>query len=336
VRNAMTADSKNNPIDLEACEWATRIASGSMSPAEQVALEDWLASDARHRGAFIRAQAASVHVDRISALSPPSGTLSRGERGRPPGAGEGLTRRSLLAAGLAALAIGATGGAFWLWHRRGEVYETNLGEVRRITLSDGSSMLLDSATVAHVRFDEHYRDIELLRGQGLFEVTKDSARPFIVHARDVSVRAVGTVFAVRAVDRNVAVTVTEGVVEVADSSASGSTIPQRVAAEERAVVDDTRTIQVQPVTEAQVERHLAWRDGMLNFDGESLADAVAEINRHNQRQIVVDDPTLASRPVIGIFRASDTEGFAQTVATALGAQVASDGDTLHLNPRSAR
>jgi transmembrane sensor len=71
---------------------------------------------------------------------------------------------------------------------------------------------------------------------------------------------------------------------------------------------------------------------MLAFDGEPLAEAVEEINRHNQRQIAIDDSALAARPVVGIFRASDTEGFAQTVATALGAQSMTDGEVIHLRP----
>ena len=48
---------------------------------------------------------------------------------------------------------------------------------------------------------------------------------------------------------------------------------------------------------------------MVSFEGESLGTAVAEINRHNRRQIVIDDPSLASVPVVGVFRTTDIEGF---------------------------
>jgi transmembrane sensor len=320
----MTPDS--NTIDAQAAEWAVRLAAGTLEPVDQAALEVWLDADPRHRGAWVRAQAAWVHIDRTSALVPKESSV-RDRPGAPTTNSRGLTRRGLLAAGLAAVAVSGAGGSWWLWRRWGEAFETEVGEVRRVTLSDGSSMLLDSASLAYVHFGEHHRDIELVRGQGLFEVTKDPTRPFVVAARDVAVRAVGTVFAVRAVDQQVAVTVTEGVVEVSDTSVPGT---QKVAADERAVVSGGHSIEIKPVTPAQIERHLAWRDGTLSFDGESLVDAVAEVNRHNVRQIIIDDPGLAQRPVVGVFRSSDAEGFAQTVAAALGAESGTDGDSIHL------
>jgi transmembrane sensor len=73
---------------------------------------------------------------------------------------------------------------------------------------------------------------------------------------------------------------------------------------------------------------------MLEFDGESLTDAVEEINRHNHRHVLVGDPTLAGRPIVGRFRANDPEDFAATVAIALGAQRTVEGDAIYLRQRS--
>jgi transmembrane sensor len=322
----------NNPtIDGEAARWAVRLSVSALEAGEQAELDAWLKKDVRHRGALVRARAMWLDLDRLAALAPEVSPQEHEPESAPPDAQ--WTRRSLLAAGLAATALTGAGSAWWLWRRRGEVYVSDVGEVRRVTLSDGSSLALNTATRAVVRFDEARREVELVRGEGLFEVAKDPARPFIVRVGGVSVRAVGTVFSVRAVDRDVDVTVTEGVVEVADSAKSGSVSSRRVAADERAVVSDGRGIQVQRVARTDAERQLAWRDGMLAFDGEPLIEAVNQINRHNHRQITIDDPALAARPVVGLFRASDTAGFAQTVATALGAESSSDGDVIHLRAR---
>jgi transmembrane sensor len=191
-------------------------------------------------------------------------------------------------------------------------------------------MVLNTSSEATVRFDKARREIELATGEGLFQVAKDPARPFIVRAGFVSVRAVGTVFAVRTAGQSVDVTVTEGVVELVDNSTSGGGVVRRVAANERAIVLETSHVQVQSMPHAEAERRLAWRDGMVDFAGEPLRTAVAEINRHNRRQIVVDDPALASRPVVGLFRATDPDNFAATVATALGAQCVNRDDAIHL------
>jgi transmembrane sensor len=152
----------------------------------------------------------------------------------------------------------------------------------------------------------------------------------------VSVRAVGTVFGVEVADQRVDVTVTEGAVEVTPAQESPETSARRVTANQQAVVISSRDVEVRSIRGDRAERHFAWREGMVDFDGESLADAVAEINRHNRRKIVVDDPTLASRPVVGIFRASDAEGFAATIAAALGASRVDTEDGIRLQPRPAQ
>src|ERR1700722_12849397 len=338
----------NQETDLVAAGWAVRLNEHALTADEQRELDQWLAADARPRGALLRAQAAWADLDRLATLRghgdarparcdedvdsrsrflpaaiaaplptsprnlPPAPTGGRGPAPSQP------RRHFLVAAGLASVTFGAAG--LWYFEEHDRTYVSKLGEVRRVILADGSRMVLNTATEATVRFDKMRREIELATGEGLFQVAKDPGRPFIVHAGSVSVRAVGTVFSVRTVDQRVDVTVTEGVVELVDNSTAGGGLIRRVAANETATVMDTREVQVQKIHHDEAERRLAWRDGMVDFAGERLIDAVGEINRHNHRRIVVDDPTLASRPVVGIFRANDPDGFAATVATALGAQ----------------
>jgi transmembrane sensor len=317
-----------------AARWAVRADAGALDPDEQRELETWLAADSRHRGAYVRARAQWVDLDRLAALKGPSG----GTAGRFPAAG--LSRRQLLAAGIAAIGV-LGGGLSWLIVREGqERYTSGIGEVRRIALEDGSIVLLNTATEVTVRLTKQQRDVRLVRGEALFEVAHDKFRPFIVQANDTAVRAVGTAFAVRLDAAQVDVTVTEGVVEVADSktmSGLGVVSPtaskldvKRVAAHERVVIARSRAPYIEPIAPAQADRQLAWRVGMVSFDGESLQTAVAEINRHNRRQIVVDDPALASMPIVGIFRATDLEGFSAAAAAALKARAISDGDVIRL------
>ena len=317
-------------IDAEAARWAVRLSAGTLAPEDASALEAWLKSDVRHRGALVRARATWLSLDRLSALAA-SGAQPEGVE-EPPAAAAAWGRRWFLAAGLSGLALTATAG-LWAWRARGTVYVSGVGEVRRVTLPDGTIMLLNTDSRAAVHFSDRVREVTLAQGEGLFEVVKDPARAFIVRAGVVSVRAVGTAFTVRALDSRVDVTVTEGVVEVADLNAPVAT--QTLSANEETSVTGGEAFKVRKISLAEAERHLAWRDGMLSFDGERLSDAVEEINRHNRLKISIDDPALAARPVVGIFRSSDMEGFAQTVAAALGAESATDGEVIHLrSPRS--
>lgn len=322
----------NQGIEAEAARWAVRLQASPLDPQEHGELNSWLETDTRHRGALLRAQAVWLDIDRLAALA---AHREAREIAQPPAPARRALRnwRALVAASVATLSL-ASAGAWWVWGGSGDSYVSGVGEVRRVTLADGSSMLLNTATQATVHFDKAEREIQLVRGEGIFEVAKDAARPFVVRSGSVSVRALGTVFAVRALDGRVDVTVTEGVVEVVDTTGLERGVRYRVASNEQVVVTNERAVAIQPIAHAQAERRLAWRDGMVAFDGESLTDAVGEINRHNQRQIVVEGATLAARPVVGIFRASDADGFATTVAAALGAQSVDEGGVIHLRPRS--
>ena len=324
--------------------WAVRSDAGPLSPDEELELATWLAADPRHRGAYVLARARWLDLDRLAALNGPGSAVA--ESPAPvhveTGIARAMSRRQLLAAGVAAITI-AGGGLSWIaWREGRERYTSAIGEVRRIPLSDGSTILLNTDTEVTVRLTQQRRDIQLERGEALFEVAHDKARSFIVHANDTAVWAVGTAFAVRLEAAQVDVTVTEGVVElsdrreVSDSRPDGPTAARpggrRVKANERAVITRVRPPEVEPIAAPQVDRQLAWRQGMVSFDGESLHTAASEINRHNRRQIVIDDPVLASRPVIGVFRATDIDGFSAAAAEILKARVVADGDIIRLEP----
>jgi transmembrane sensor len=149
------------------------------------------------------------------------------------------------------------------------------------------------------------------------------------------VKAVGTAFAIRRDPGRVNVTVTEGVVELLRANDSQAGSVQRLTANQAAELIGT-DLRVQSISEAEAERRLAWRRGMVAFDGQTFGEAVAEVNRHSTRHIVIDDPELARRPIIGIFRATDITTFAQTAATVLDAETVEDGDIIRIRTKTTR
>jgi transmembrane sensor len=317
----------NQRIDEQAAHWAIRLSSGPLSAEEQVTLDAWLEADARHPGALLRAQCAWLDLDRLGALAVGRRVVPSLSK-LPLGRTSKRNRYLGLAASIAALII-TFASVTWWYQARGTVYASDVGEIRRVTLEDGSNLVLNTATKAIVHFDETRRDVDLAQGEGLFEVAKDPNRPFTVRTESVSVRAVGTVFSVRAVDGRVDVTVTEGVVELVNNANPHHAI-KRVAANEHATIEDVRKVDILPLKQDQAERRLAWQAGMVDFDGQPLIEAVSEINRHNHRTIVIVDPQLAERPVVGRFKANDPNNFAATVAIAFGAQVLEEGDTIRI------
>jgi transmembrane sensor len=139
--------------------------------------------------------------------------------------------RRRLAAAVAACALIASVAGGLLWRaNRFPTYSTDIGERRSLTLADGSTVDLNARSTIRIEFSNAERRVDLLRGQALFQVTKDKRRPFIVRTAEASVRAVGTQFDVYRKTAGTTVTVLEGEVAVysvehLDSSQSPTTYP---------------------------------------------------------------------------------------------------------------
>jgi transmembrane sensor len=307
-----------------AANWAIRLEERPLMPAEQQELDAWLAAAPHHYGALLRARAVWRDLDRLGALRQPGRAPIEASEAAP----EASRRRRWLgglAASVAALSIATF--AYRSQLMASDEFETRIGEVRRIALADGSAITLNSDSRAKVKFEKTQRVVQLRRGEALFEVAKDRSRPFLVWSGRVSVRAVGTVFAVRALPENILVTVAEGTVEIVQPEEPA----QRVTVNERATVRPERIIDVASEDASVTLRELSWRSGQLSFSGESLGDAVREMNRYSRRQIEIEDPALAAKPVVGIFRIGDVDAFAQAAAVALNAEVHADDRSVRLS-----
>jgi transmembrane sensor len=209
---------------------------------------------------------------------------------------------------------------------------SRVGEIRRLVLEDGSTVVLNTDSVVQVRFRKDRRDIILRKGEASFQVAHDAFRPFVVHADGVSVKAVGTAFAVREQPKGVLVTVAEGVVEVARPKPASKAVERRyVTRDNQVVAPRAAPLRQARISDGQVSRQLAWREGMLMFDGETLGQAASEVNRYTQTPVVIDDPDLAGKSFVGVFQVGDVRAFARAAATAFDAQVAQKDDgSIHL------
>lgn len=305
-------------IEAAAARWVVRVDRDGENPSLRTELEAWLAGDRRRVGAYARAEAAWTHMDRASVLS--LGAAS-GEVSAP------LVRRRGVIAGFGALAAGlaAVVVAPRLLARR---YDTALGEIRRVPMSDGSVAAINTDSTLEIAMRPRLRAVKLERGEAWFAVAKDPERPFVVESGPVRIRAVGTAFSVRKRDGGSDVLVTEGVVEV--WTKDGKTAPRRVSAGQRMFVENDAGVQASPRIDADLGRQLAWRDGQIVLDGQTLAEAAAEFNRYNDRKIEVADPRLAGERFVGWFRTNDPEGFAEAAATTFNGKVSLKDDAIIL------
>lgn len=323
----MTVKETSHEIDEAARQWLARLDRGDADPQALQQFETWLAADRRHRGAYLRASAAWNTLNRGRALAQlTSSELVRGGYlEHKLIASTSLTRRALLGGATAAAACALLG--VWAWNRR--QYSTQVGEIRRFALPDGTLAVLSTGSKIAVHFTEDLRSVELQDGEVWFDVAKDAARPFVVAAERLTVRAVGTAFSVQRLSAEEAVLVTEGVVEAWNAKIKDP-IVRRLPSGSRGVLQDQRELTVQTTPPNTIRKQLAWREGSIELDGETVAEAAAEFNRFNNLKLVVDDAEIGSQRVVGRFNALDSAAFADSVCASFNARSQLLGKEIHL------
>lgn len=314
-------------VNETAAYWAMRLSSDACGPADRAAFLAWRDEHPDHAAAFERTERALRLVDRHVA-QPELEAMSRQVLAETAPRKPFLTR--WLAAGIAASVFLLAGLSAVMLTRTGpapetailsaslRVYETAVGERSTITLSDGSTVTLNTDSRIEVAFEEAFRDISLVRGQALFEVAKDASRPFRVKAGHQRITAIGTTFDVR-FDREdeVRVVLVEGRVAVdeLDKKKLEAGEPDRI----EMVPGETLLAHAstgREVGTADLEAATSWRDGRLVFRKEPLDQAVAEINRYSTSKIRLDqDPRLAALTVSGVFNVGKPETFALALET---------------------
>lgn len=254
------------------------------------------------------------------------------------------------------------GGVVFIKHplneNQGLVFATNMGESQHHTMSDGSTLWLNSNTKIRVNYSDTFRRIILLEGEAHFEVAKDATRPFEVYADDRLVRAIGTAFSVHKLKNSIEVLVTEGTVELAIVDNSLLVIPDdyngikitdtsaltpqqetkieaisnpanvskklgKLTAGQRTVIpiEDDELNDVIEVDTSEITRFLSWKEGKLVFAGESLEEVVKEVTRHTQIKIDVIDPQLKSMRIGGQFQVGETDTLFYVLESGFGISV---------------
>ncbi|MEJ0039193.1 MAG: FecR domain-containing protein [Gammaproteobacteria bacterium] len=323
----------------QACAWLMELQAG-LSPGARERLDKWLVEDARHPEALLDV---ATLWDDLNVLSDLSKLLPLEElalRRKSTGHGRRFPGWAPAASIALALLIVVLGGVMWVTLRPGagvetllasaeQRYQTEVGKQLSVTLPDGSQALLNTNTALVVRYSAEERSIWLERGEAYFSVAKNASRPFRVRAGNRLIEAVGTAFTVRRkLSEGIEVTVGEGEVKLRgietdvspDGKADSADVPGAQASAPH-TRDATLSlgalqyasfnaqdslIETKKLSPEQLDARLAWRHGMLLFQGETLEHVLQEVNRYSSIRIEAD-PAISQTPVIGVFRVDNID-----------------------------
>ncbi len=326
---------------VAASEWLAKI-DRELDSTEQKGLQDWLSEDSQNSEALLEVAGLWDKLDSLSRLADLFPRQESLQSSHPTGSGFRPARPVLALAASALLVLGA---GLWValngWNSEPQptgsldiantsIFETSIGQVSTVQLSDGSILTLNTNTLVKADLSPGSRELALERGEVHVKVAHDRSRPFKVLIGNQYVEAVGTEFNLEITsDQRVELIVTEGKVRVGVQQASAVAAlgpdpgqGSRVAAksQDSLMLDaGKKTIlgnsedAIETLEPEEIEVKLSWRGGNLVFRGEPLVEAINEIERYTEVEFVIQDESLKQVKVAGLFKAGDVQGLLTTL-----------------------
>ncbi len=324
-------------IEAEAATWIARLDRGGLSEEELVAVREWIGRSPEHYASISRLADIWSDLDGLSEILDgvkPRTPIREVRRGQQLN----IWSRPAMAGVFAVLIMAVVIGVFFssniyrldttqesTWQAS---YLTAIGKQQTVTLRDGSRVQLNTDTAIDIDFDDRHRKVRLVKGEALFEIIHNQSRPFLVYVGTNVIRAVGTSFVVKLIGDEIEVTIKEGRVELKsldDDTQSRLKTELTIAS---AVFDAGQTVKLnkeiqtlQEIVTEEIDRKLAWRDGLIIFSGEQLDQVVEEISRYTPVKIVITDPELNMLRIGGRFKIGETDAMLEVLETGFGVNV---------------
>lgn len=298
-------------IEEQAAKWLIELDAGA-TPAEWARLTQWLSSNPRHRVAYLRLSRAWNQSDALRRLRPLDCRVDANLLApvSSPSRWRGVAIASVLAVVVCGLVAWRIAPRF-----DAPVYETSFTATEHVTLPDGSKIQLNRDTTIHVAYSPTLRDIRLDRGEVLVEVAADVKRPFQVSTGSTRAISGESRFSVRRKSAElVDVLVADGQVLFERARAPWSFAATGMRFNRTLWTGDSASasklgVVVRRIGAPAVDRRLAWRNDQVSFLGETLAEAVGEINRYTPTPLVIQDRKIAALRVSGTFDVKDAPSF---------------------------
>ncbi len=184
----------------------------------------------------------------------------------------------------------------------------SMGSKTHMTLADGSKVYLNAgSTITYgSEYNKHSREI-LLEGEAYFEVAKNTGKPFNVHAGNIIVHAIGTVFNVKAYPD-------ESVVETTLVEGSVSVEVMNKVAHKLILMPREQVYYYQPAEPEQKNGKIliskgietdvftSWINDELVINNETLGSLAVKLGRKYDVKFEFDDQSLKELRFTGVLR----------------------------------
>lgn len=295
--NLVQADDSMDAIREKAAHWLLCLedATADERKAYDIEVEAWFEMDERHRQVFEQMQEIwSASDNKVNK--------------------QGINRPL---AGLSMLALVAVMCTQMPWGYWTATHRSNVGEIQTIQLADGTKATLNTNSAINIKFDDNQRRIELIRGEIMVTVAKDSTRrTFSIVTPHGSANAMGTIYSTRLKEQETIVSVYESSVEVTPQQNPNNAVI--LNAGQSAWLSKNNVSDSLPVKLRKPD----WAQGKLVFNNVPLADVVERLNNYRQGTISISTEVVKrDLHFTGLVPAQDSDAALALIADALGLEL---------------
>lgn len=209
-----------------------------------------------------------------------------------------------IAAASVLLLIAMSAYVFNIYDNTRLVVISTSGQIKEVTLSDGTIVTLShySSLTYPKKFGNSNREV-LLEGEGYFQVAKDKKHPFVVSAKAVRVKVLGTHFNIQSYtnDPYIKATLVEGAVEVSNTDNSEKILLQP----SQAAIFDKATSILSKEERVQIRNEIAWKSGKFIFDHLPMEQIVRELSNYYNTNIKISSRQISDYKVTASFDSNE-------------------------------
>lgn len=196
-------------------------------------------------------------------------------------------------------------------------YETAYGEIRKISMADGSLVTLNANSklkIANNLVNAALREV-WLDGEAYFDIAKKDGAKFIVHTSEAEVEVLGTEFNVNTRRKQTKVILHEGKVKLL----AGNAQPVIMKPGEMAtVLNNFQPIQLKMV---KPEQYNVWQESLVTLNDKSVLEIAEMLEDTYGVTLTFEDSLILNKRLSGKLLIKSTDDFVENLATILDVKV---------------
>jgi transmembrane sensor len=198
--------------------------------------------------------------------------------------------------------------------------------IEKVILPDKSLVWLkgNSKLVYYEKEKENIRYAEL-KGEGLFEIAKDPAHPFVINCGNATLKVLGTSFSIRASGDSIELTVLTGKVNI---TMAGSGADVDVLPNEKVIFPRNGDIEKIALATDEVSSITSGTEYSLMFNNVSLSDITDRLEKKFNTHIAIENPRAGACSITIDLTDKSLERSLEMITEILDVEIRREGDSI--------